>query len=360
MSESNKNNPSNTTKKKYVFQCFLAIIIFIFLGSCNNGNKVENVERGFYYWKSNDYFGFSETEKIKDLNIRKIYYKFFEVDYSETMGNYPIEKNSPNSYGISKMDSVIIVPTIFIKNEIYKFNDEKSLDLLADNIVFLIEKYIKDAEIRNSDEIQIDCDWTKSTKDKYFYLLKKIKEFSGKKISCTLRLYPYKYPEIMGVPPVDKVSLMCYNLIKPLSEKDKNSIFDLEEFKKYVNKKRKYPIHLDIVLPVFYWSQLYQNNQYEKLVNMNTEEIKKFAKPIKPMWYEVNKDTTINDVYFKIGNQIKCEEVSTETIQDAISVIKKNIELDNNTTVSLFHLDNNSINIYNREEINNIYNSFTK
>ena len=81
-----------------------------------------------------------------------------------------MKKNDQNLSYLNELDSVTIVPTIFIKNEIFKFNDEKSLDLLADNIVFLTEKYIQEAPIRNSDEIQIDCDWTKSTKEKYFNL----------------------------------------------------------------------------------------------------------------------------------------------------------------------------------------------
>ena len=52
-----------------------------------------------------------------------------------------------------------------------------SILLLVLLIVFLIDKYSKErfSNIDNGNfkEIQIDCDWTKSTKDKYFYLLKK-------------------------------------------------------------------------------------------------------------------------------------------------------------------------------------------
>ena len=131
------------------------------------------------------------------------------------------------------------------------------------------ENYDKTKDkIFDFNEIQIDCDWTKYSKEKYFYLLKKIKELSDKKLSCTLRLYPYKYPDIMGVPPVDKATLMCYNLIKPLSQQNKNSILDIEELKKYLNEKKSSPLHLDIVLPTFYWTQLYQNNQFVQLLGL--------------------------------------------------------------------------------------------
>jgi hypothetical protein len=279
------------------------------------------------------------------------------------MGNFPQDKLSIYSYEFQDIDSLQIVPTIFIKNEIFSFNDEKKLDALADNIVYLITKFNNEKLEKNTivDEIQIDCDWTKTTRKKYFYLLKKIKQISKKEISCTLRLYPYKYSDLMGVPPVDKVTLMCYNLIKPLTNNDQNSILDINELKLYLDKKRDYPLHIDIALPVFNWTQLYQNNQFAGLKQIDKSQIQTFAKLVKPMWYEVNKDTTIDwSDYYRIGDQIKYEEVSNETLQQAINIIKKNIQLDKKTTITLFSLDNGTFNKYKDEEISSYYNSFTE
>ena len=346
----------------------LVLVLFsAFLFSCKNDNKVENVERAFYYWKGNS-LGQENLGQIKKLNLNKLYVKLFEVDYSEARGNFPFEKNRPRYYDFKELDSLEVVPTIYIKNGIFQYNDEKSLDKLADNIVFLINKYSikvdysdRKEQVFNYNEIQIDCDWTKSTKDKYFYLLKKIKVLSKKELSCTLRLYPYKYPDIMGVPPVDKATLMCYNLIKPLSQKDKNSILDIEELKKYLNKKKSYPVHLDIALPTFYWTQLYQNNRFAQLVNLSTNEVKSFAKNTKPLWYQVEKDTSINyETYLKMGDQLKCEDVSTNTINEAIAIVKKNVKLDKQTTISLFDLDSSTFTQYTNEEISGFYNSFIK
>ena len=192
-------------------------------------------------------------------------------------------------------------------------------------------------------------------------MLKKIKELSGKQLSCTLRLYPYKYPDIMGVPPVDKAMLMCYNLIKPLSQKDKNSILDINELKQYLNERKEYPVHLDVALPVFNWSQLYQNNRFEKLLSLTSKEIKTFAKEIKPLWYQVQRDTTIDySTYLKAGDQIKCEEVSAQTIQEAFAIIKEKLVLDANVTVSLFDMSQSTLKNYSHEEITAMYSAFTK
>ena len=342
-------------------------LVSLFLFSCNKQeNKNIKIEKAFYYWKSNNSLREVGLKDLNELGVKKLYVKLFEVDYNEVQGNYPYEKNRLSTYDLEKTDSVQVVPTIFIKNGIFQYNDEKSLDKLADNIVFLIDKYHKEEYgdskvIFNYDEIQIDCDWTKTTKDKYFYLLKKIKSLSGKQLSCTLRLYPYKYPDIMGVPPVDKAMLMCYNLIQPLTNKDQNSILDIAELKKYLNEKRNYAVHLDIALPVFYWSQLYKNNQFQQLVPLTENEVKGFAKVLKPLWYQVEKDTTINyQTYLQTGDQIKCETVSMQTLQEAIAIIKENVALDENTTISLFDLNEGTFKQFNHEEYTGLYNAFTK
>ncbi len=349
-------------KKILILFCLSLLLV-----SCSQKDKVVNVKRAFYCWKNPDVSN-ENMALLEKNNVSKIYMKLFEIDYSETMGNYPFNKNQPWYYRDFIKDTIEVVPTIFIKNEIFKFNDEKSLDKLADNIVYLIDKYScysdyydnKKEKIFDYKEIQIDCDWTKSTKNQYFYLLKKIKQLSRKKISCTLRLYAYKYPDIMGVPPVDKAMLMCYNLIKPLSAQNKNSILDIPELKKYLDKKRSYPLHLDIALPVFYWTQLYQNNRFVRLLNYSPKEIKTFSKQVKPLWYLIEKDTVLDYEYFRMGDQLKCEEVSAETINQAIDWIKKTVPLDKNCTISLFDLDDNTFKQYSHEEISGFYNRFTK
>ena len=273
-------------KKFYYMRKYLGIILFVNLFySCQTESKVESVERSFYVWGSSN-FDQSVKDNLNKQKIKKLYIKYFEVAYSETMGNFPQDKLSIYSYEFQDIDSLQIVPTIFIKNEIFSFNDEKKLDALADNIVYLITKFNNEKLEKNTivDEIQIDCDWTKTTRKKYFYLLKKIKQISKKEISCTLRLYPYKYSDLMGVPPVDKVTLMCYNLIKPLTNNDQNSILDINELKLYLDKKRDYPLHIDIALPVFNWTQLYQNNQFAGLKQIDKSQIQTFAKLVKPMW----------------------------------------------------------------------------
>lgn len=343
--------------KKLLLFGMLSMLFF----SCQKENKIENVERAFYYWKSNQYRMSQELDTLRrNSEVNKLYVKFFEVDYSDALGFFPISKTQ--LYFYKRQDSINIVPTVFLKNAVFMKASRGSIDTLADNINFLINKYCKERfeQAKKPIEFQMDCDWTMKTKDNYFYFLKKLKEISKKEISCTLRLYPYKYPDKMGVPPVDKVMLMCYNLINPLENENKNSILDLAELESYLKSVPKYPKHIDIALPIYSWMHVYQNERFSNVIYANNKGMKKILKQDKPLWYSVTKDTVVNDIYLRIGDKIKFEEINAEKIKSAIKLLKSNIDFDDNTTISLFHLDEEQLKNYSNEEITSFFTDFSK
>jgi hypothetical protein len=226
---------------------------------------------------------------------------------------------------------------------------------------FLLRKHYKEnVSLSPPSEFQMDCDWTPKSRSKYFYFLQQLKKVSQLKISCTLRLYPYKYPERMGVPPVDKVILMCYNLVSPLENDDKNSILDTDELSLYLDRPRDYPLHTDIALPVFSWMQLYQNKRFKGLIYPESPSIKKVLKQVKPMWFEIQQDTNIGDHYLRRGDLVKYEEVTAKKIEDAIAVIKENVSFNDTVTVALYHLDEAQLKNYTYEELSGFYTSFSK
>lgn len=345
----------NLVSKKLLFVGLLSALFF----SCTN-NKIEHVEKAIYYWKSDGWnFSRAEDSILKLQGIKKVYVKFFEVDHSDIMGNFPISKTNLNMY---TEDSLDIVPTVYLKNSIFLNSNKASLDTLADNVNFLIAKFMKDKfrQMANPAEYQMDCDWTLKSKDNYFYFLKKLKAISKKQISCTLRLYPYKYRDKMGIPPVDKVTLMCYNLLNPLQNHNKNSILDLRELEAYLDGNTGYPKHLDVALPIYSWMQVYQNERFSKVLYTNNKQVKNVLKEDKPLWYSVTKDTVINDTYLRVGDKVKFEETDAEKIRKTIQVLKHNVKFDANTTVILFHLDKEQLTNYSNEEITGFYTDFSK
>lgn len=339
----------------------LTAIVILLLLSCSN--KPDYVDKAFYYWKSNDWH-FSEIEKkiLDSAQVTKVYVKFFEVEYNDINGNIPISKTRlKNHFHDDEHDSIAIIPTVYIKNEVVLKSTKQELDTLASNVNYLVGKYYKD--INNKlplKELQMDCDWTPKSKDNYFYFLKSLKKISGKTISCTLRLYPYKYPDKMGVPPVDKVSLMCYNLMDPLKNEDKNTILDVNELSLYLDKKRDYPVHMDIALPVYSWVQWYSGNAFNGVFYTDKKDIEKSLKPIKPLWYEVVDNVYLEGNYLRVGDRVKYEQVTEDDINKAIAIIKDKVVLKDTVTVSLFHLDEKQLNRFTYETLSHFYTAFSE
>jgi len=335
---------------------FWAFIVgLILLSSCSH----PTVERGFYYWKSTaKSLTSAELNHLKQLNVQKLYVKFFEVDYSIEKGAFPISKLQVRAS--NTLDSIEVIPTIFIKNIVFERLQNDDIDILVDNVLFLIGKYYKERISKKEafQEIQIDCDWTKTTRDAYFSFLSKIKEQSKKTLSCTMRLYPYKYMDIMGVPPVDKVTLMCYNLIAPFSDENKNSIQNNEELVKYLSEKNEYPLHTDIALPIFSWMHVYKNKRFAGLISpfkIDSTNVKQ----LKPLWYEVQKDMELDDMFVRKGDVVKYEETTYPEIIKTIDLLKTHIHNKKNTSIILYHLDSININNFSNEEFSHIFDSFT-
>lgn len=343
---------------------------------CQTPGRRIAIERGFYYWKNTTYsFDSAELSYLKNLRTQKLYVKFFEVEEDPVFFAAPIAKSILRISDYSsdyerKEDSALsvvmehleIIPVVFVKNEVLRSATHGSLDTLADNIDFLVTKYLCErmSSYCLNKELHIDCDWTAKTKDNYFYLLNAIKKVSGVTLSCTLRLYPYKYPELMGVPPVDKVTLMCYNLTSPLENENGNSILDNAELESYLKNAKEYPIHMDVALPVFSWMHVYQNDEFAGIISSNEIDMNYDLKEIKPMWYEVQNDKEIGNIFLREGDKIKLEEVSDKTIEGAISLIKEYVSFDDTITVTLFHLDSDNLKKYSDEALSGFYTGFHK
>jgi len=354
--------------ERRIFYSLIVFLLFHVALACKSDKP--KVGRAFYFWKSNSYsLSEKELDCIRQQQIQKLYVKFFEVEPDATFGAIPVAKTRLNIWSFQQNDDSTrqqpqIVPTVYIKNEVLAKLSASGLDSLAANTFFLINKYYANQmngdRLGDFNEIQLDCDWTAKTKDNYFYLLRKIKEASKKTISCTLRLYPYKYREQMGIPPVDRAVLMCYNLISPLASEDANSILSPEELKKYLAGTPKYPLHLDIALPVFSWMQVYQNKRFAGLITPKPHELDSILKPIKPLWFEVTEDREFDNLFLRKGDKVKYEEITAQTLDETIDLLRKYIPATDEQTVILFHLDNNNLDQFDHETLTRFFTDFNQ
>ena len=347
----------------------LVLLLILTYASIYFFNREIKPKRAFYYWQNEPYFlSDAESQTIKTLNVKKLYIKFFEVDKNDIQGIFPFAKNELN---ISRYDSVEtkieVVPTVYIRNEVFKQTSRKEISELADNILFLIEKKIKEQYKENPipKEIQMDCDWTESTKDNYHLFLTILKEkmlknqfFKNVKTSATLRLYAYKFPNKMGVLPVDRAMLMCYNLIPPFEAGDRNSILNISELNKYLIGSDSYPLPLDIALPIYSSVQVYQNNSFAGIIYSEDSTFFKQTKKLNNTWHLSKMDTVINGIFIRKGDKLKIEKTNFKLINKAIKSILEHVELDENPTISLFHLEDYELTNFTNEELDSCFNYF--
>ena len=159
----------------------------------------------------------------------------------------------------------------------------------------------------------------------------------------------------MGIPPVDRAMLMCYNLINPLKEKNKNSIQNNAELELYLKGAETYPLPLDVALPIYSWSQIHQNGRFTGMMMGQQEVLEGISNPIDDMWREVQHDTVVGTYYLRIGDRIKTEKVTKKETLRTIDLLKKYIDFEDSITVSLFHLSDDQITKRTHENIKAYY-----
>ena len=337
---------------------YLAGIILL-LG-CNSEpvNKKE-ILPAFYHWKTEFAPAGVEWNTIRQNNVKDIYLRFFDVSWDETYNKpSPIAQLRVRNKAIFFKEKIGVIPTVFITNECIRYIQPDQCKSLAKNIYKLITDI---AAVNNLDaikEIQIDCDWTASTKDKYFSLLTELQLIDTMHLySATIRLFQVKYAAEAGVPPVKKGLLMCYNMGNIKSLATNNSILDPAEVKKYTSNLDKYPLPLDVALPAFGWYVLFRNNGYAGLIqNMNEDSLRSYSKQIAKNRFQITNDVELNNVVFKKGDVLRYEGSSYADIMATASILKQKIKSDS-FRLSLYHLDSITLSKYSAHEIKSIFRS---
>jgi len=152
--------------KKYIIILLICILVSLIFFKEKSDFKIS-----FYSWEN------SYKEKIQEANNETMYIKVLDIHYAnklEIIKTNFIEKPPKN-----------FVPVIFISNKTLQNVNHKELN----------EKILKILKTFNFgfNEIQIDCDWSNSTKNNFFLFLEDLKNSLNKTTSATIRLHQIKY-----------------------------------------------------------------------------------------------------------------------------------------------------------------------
>ncbi|MFW3353024.1 hypothetical protein [Aliarcobacter butzleri] len=285
--------------KKIVILISLILVFALIVFSYNKTQK-KDIQISFYSWENS-----FEEQNINE----KLYIKVLDINFSTKLELLKTNlKETPKDF----------IPVIYITNETMKNVD---YSLVSKAILETLKNY-------KFDEIQIDCDWSLSTRSNYFNLLEDLKEKLNKKISATIRLHQIKYYTKTGIPPVDYGVLMYYNMSNIGDFNTKNSILDNEIAKKYHYNFDVYPLKLKLALPLY--SQAIQFREEKAISLFEGVEEKDFNNDFEKL--ENNRYKVLNSHYFK-GRYIYKDDIfrlENSNEQDIKIALKDFLDLSKN------------------------------
>ena len=332
---------------------FLYLLFFIFLSSCLSGEH-KNISVSFYFWRTRFKLNTLEKKTLAECNVSQLFVKFLDIDWSEE-NQFPIPVAALDSLPESD-NKINITPVIFITNRTFANISEILLDSF---VQVLAEKCFSYPNFSGVKEIQFDCDWSGETRDKYFDFLKKIKvtlnisNHTKKNISATIRLHQYKDFKKTGVPPVENGMLMVYNLNAIDDIENRNAVLDLATLKSYLISGKKYPLPLNIALPIYSQGVLLRDGHaahlFNNLILQEVENDSIFQKTTQAI-FTVKHNSYFKEVYIYEDDKLRIDEVSKENLSAAYKLLLKYFDADLNK-ITFFSLDSACLKKYNTEDL---------
>lgn len=340
----------------------LAPLLF---AACRQPVQRTGITRGFYYWKSTLQLSAAETKALDTLQVTKLYLKCFDVAWDPVaLRPIPLAKLQITTAATDWLSGhpIDIVPTVFITNECMQLADSGQVAALANNLHELMRSMAGQLPASvNIPEIQLDCDWTATSRKNYFSLLTSLQQlpfFQHKTISATIRLYQCKYRQKTGVPPVHRGLLMCYNMGNLKNPDTGNSILEAAELEKYIGNLPGYPLPLDVAFPLFDWKVLYRDRTYKGLIQGLPDTLLQrpgLAQQDKNR-FTLLTDTTVGGYELKKGDRIRQEDANFAEVIRSARLLRSKL-VTPQITVALYHLDSLTLHKYSTNELETMFSS---
>jgi hypothetical protein len=330
----------------------LCLILLICFG-CRE--RQINTGRAFYYWKT--VFDGRNLHILDTLAVNRLLVRCFDIErvQEQVIPVAPIRFTEEGKKAARKYS---LNPVVFITPAALAFyTDTNQVKALAIKIIDQVENIFTANDLKQGEELQIDCDWTINTRENYFVLLRTIKAEMNKRnansrLSVTLRLHQVKYANQTGIPPADKALLMCYNMGNLKNPATVNSILDPEEMEKYLGRLDTYPLPMDIALPVFNWHVWFRQMAYKGLIKDSDVA----SLPFSRNRYIFSRDSTLGSYSFEAGDMIRFEDSRPEALQKALRLLEKKMPKGFSPIIHLYHFDSTLLSKYSIHELEEIFN----
>lgn len=330
--------PGTASARLLLFLCGL-----LPLAQCRETPR-KPVQPAFYFWKTELRISPTEGRHLDSLGCNTLFVKVLDIGKNPTTGKAePLARLE-----IGATDFLLgrrIVPCVFLTNEVFRDLPSAEIDSLARRVARTIgvaqSRLPTASQVR---EIQFDCDWTAKTRPAYFQFLKTVRRHlpSSSTLSATIRLHQFKFPAQTGVPPADRGMLMLYNTGDIESPATENSILQTADLRKYLHgAPARYPLPLDLALPVFSWAVVFREGVFWKILpSCGARELSSTGKfkQLTINRFEVLEGTILEGHYLRPGDLVRLETVSQPLLSEATE-LTRSIRLATDARVAFFHLD---------------------
>lgn len=313
-------------------------------------SKQEKPKIAFFYWKTQYLLSTKEKNLLKKLDVRKLYIRYFDVVKNAKEDIFP---NSPIVF--LQKPTATVVPVLYIKNNVF-LTEKLNLNLLANNMYNLVKQINKSQNI-TTNTIEIDCDWSLQTKEKFMLFIEEFKKVSKKEILATIRLHQIKYYQTTGIPTVKRGVLMYYNMGN-INIGVSNSIYQKSIAKKYLPSLKNYPLPCDVALPIFSWAIHIRNT---KIIGLRSKINESFLKnnsnfePQENNFFKVKNSVYHQGVFYKKNDLLKIEKISNDDLLEMANDLEENLKT-KPKEILFFDLDTFNINQYEKDIFEKIAN----
>lgn len=233
--------------------------MLLLMTACHEHQK----ERGMYYWSTTFQLDSTKQTFLKEHQINRLYLRYFDVVVDD---NGELMPNATVAFKDSIPATMEIIPTVFIVNDCMR----KDISGLAEKILRRILQMNETHHVGKVNEIQIDCDWSGTTRKTFFSFMEQLRKLAkeqGIQLSSTIRLHQLS----QAPPPADRGVLMMYNTGDFTQLSCEHPILDMRDVKPYLPALRRYKLPLSTAYPLYRWKIVFRNGRYVGILHTDDE-----------------------------------------------------------------------------------------
>ncbi len=328
------------------------LLLATLLAACSK--RQEPMTNAMYYWSTTFDIDSVKNTFMQQHDVKKLYIRYFDVIVDDGTGElmpnasirFPVSREEGNlepphpRTSVPQKENILgekeIVPTIFIVNDVMR----KNTDGLAEKILKRVMQMNETHGIKNVHELQIDCDWSVKTRQRFFVFMKELHQLAqkeGLRLSATIRLH-----QLSQKPPsCDRGILMMYNTGDFSNFDDEHPILDMQVAGPYLQHLKKYALPLATAYPIFAYDVVFR----------------KFSHPRTPApskYIYIGLQHFDGEIPVMAGDTIVRRFASFDEVMQVRRAIDK-LRPDANREVILFDLNNTNITRFKHNEYEEIF-----